>query len=41
MTGRGRRDWVCEWCGASGHLRDDEDIDTKQCDACGELVVPK
>jgi len=33
-------EWYCEHCGGRGVLALGDDIDTKQCDACGELIVP-
>lgn len=34
------REWYCEYCGATGTLLPSEDIDLKQCEDCGEPVVP-
>lgn len=40
MSRSDRVHWVCEFCGASGVLQPGEDIDTTQCEVCGEPVVP-
>ncbi|MDX6324528.1 MAG: hypothetical protein QOK15_882 [Nocardioidaceae bacterium] len=33
-------EWVCDYCGNTGHTRPGETTDEVQCPVCGEPVVP-
>jgi rubrerythrin len=33
-------EWVCDYCGTTGHTRPGETTDQVQCPTCGEPVVP-